>query len=167
MSTTSTNDAMTILVGLISFAQPGIWTALSNLGAGGLAEPFYANAATLIAYLIMFFLSPLFSVAIRRLNVKWVLAFGTLGFAPWSASLYYGLTVQASALWVAESAGAVGDPENHRRGLYISIGLAPEQDRTDDSGDDMRDSDTVVVAGKWNEDVEREGTDSREIERDL
>lgn len=157
MSTTSTNDAklsqgtdrlrrfyrgtlfQIILIGLISFTQPGIWTALSNLGAGGLAEPFYANAATLITYLIMFFFAPVFSVAISRLNVKWVLAFGTLGFAPWSASLYcnsvYGTQwfmilgaitcgFSASALWIAESAIAVGYPEQNRRGLYISIWLA-------------------------------------------
>ncbi|KAH8429010.1 uncharacterized protein LDX57_006681 [Aspergillus melleus] len=125
-----------ILIGLVSFTQPGIWGALSNLGAGGLATPFFVNAANVITFAIMIFMSPLFAVLSNRWSLKWVLVFGTLGYAPYSASLYtnsvYGTQwfmlfgaatcgFSAAALWVSEAAIGVGYPEEHRKGTYIAI----------------------------------------------
>ncbi|GJC83978.1 hypothetical protein ColLi_06816 [Colletotrichum liriopes] len=39
-----------VLLGLISFTQPGIWTAMNNLGAGGQAEPYVINAVNVITF---------------------------------------------------------------------------------------------------------------------
>lgn len=36
----------------------------------------------------MIFMSPLFAMLSNRWSLKWVLVFGTLGYAPYSASLY-------------------------------------------------------------------------------
>ncbi|KAF2146964.1 uncharacterized protein K452DRAFT_218703 [Aplosporella prunicola CBS 121167] len=128
-----------IMLGLVSFTQPGIWTALNNLGAGGLASPFFVNAANVVTFAIMVFCAPLSAVLGNRFNLKWVLVFGTLGYAPYSAALYcnsvfgtqwfliFGAATcgfSAAALWTSEAALAVGYPELERRGFYISIWLA-------------------------------------------
>lgn len=39
-----------IVVGLISFTQPGIWTALNNTGAGGQQEPYLVNGANSLTF---------------------------------------------------------------------------------------------------------------------
>ncbi|KAK8205133.1 major facilitator superfamily domain-containing protein [Phyllosticta capitalensis] len=128
-----------VILGFISFTQPGIWSALNNLGAGGQAEPYVVNAANVITYVIMTFGAPFSSVVSNIIGVKWVIAFGTLGYAPYSASLYcnsafgtqwfliFGSVtcgLSASALWSAEATVAVGYPEPARRGLCLSIWLA-------------------------------------------
>lgn len=64
------------------------WPSLLGLGAGGLAEPFFVNAANVITFAIMVVLSPVFAVLSNRWSLKWVLVLGTLGFAPYSAALY-------------------------------------------------------------------------------
>lgn len=39
-----------IIVGLISFTQPGIWTALNNTGAGGQQEPYLVNGSNSLTF---------------------------------------------------------------------------------------------------------------------
>lgn len=39
-----------VLVGLISFTQPGIWNALNNTGAGGQQEPYLVNGANSLTF---------------------------------------------------------------------------------------------------------------------
>lgn len=39
-----------ILVGLISFTQPGIWNALNSTGAGGQQEPYLVNGSNALTY---------------------------------------------------------------------------------------------------------------------
>ena len=39
-----------IIVGLISFTQPGIWNALNNTGAGGQQEPYLVNGANALTF---------------------------------------------------------------------------------------------------------------------
>lgn len=127
-----------IIVGLISFTQPGIWNALNNTGAGGQQEPYLVNGANSLTFGIMVFGCPLFSILANRYGLRRVLILGTLGYAPYSASLYVnnrygtewfvlfgGVTcgIAASALWSSEGAialgyGAVGD-----RGRYTGIWL--------------------------------------------
>lgn len=128
-----------IALGLISFSQPGIWNALSSMGAGGLASPFFVNAANVITYVIMVIFCPVFSILGNRFSLKWILVFGTVGYLPYFAALYcnsvYGTQwflifgavtcgFSAAALWTSEAAIAVGYPEENRRGLYISIWMA-------------------------------------------
>ncbi|KAK7699757.1 hypothetical protein SLS64_011369 [Diaporthe eres] len=42
-----------ILVGMISFTQPGIWNALNNTGAGGQQEPYLVNGSNALTFGIM------------------------------------------------------------------------------------------------------------------
>ncbi|KAL4977279.1 hypothetical protein BDW66DRAFT_165982 [Aspergillus desertorum] len=110
---------------LISFTQPGIWNALNNTGAGGQQKP----------------RGPLFSILANRYGLRRVLILGTLGYAPYSASLYvnnrYGTEwfvlfgsatcgIAASALWSSEGAIALGYGGVRDRGKYsgrIWLGL--------------------------------------------
>ncbi|KAF6795034.1 duf895 domain membrane protein [Colletotrichum sojae] len=123
-----------VLLGLISFTQPGIWAAMNNLGAGGQAEPYVVNAVNVITFVIMVFFSPLASIVGNMIGMKWIVVFGTLGYVPYSAALY------CNSLWgtqwflifgavtcgfsPGEAAIAVGYPEVARRGVCISIWLA-------------------------------------------
>ncbi|KAK2782567.1 hypothetical protein FQN53_009700 [Emmonsiellopsis sp. PD_33] len=128
-----------LALGLVSFTQPGIWSALSNLGAGGLASPFFVNAANVITFVIMVFGGPITAVIANRFSLKWVLVFGTLGYVPYSAALYcnsvfgtqwfllFGAAtcgLSGAAFWTSESAIAVGYPEAAKRGFYISLWTA-------------------------------------------
>ncbi|KAK1545559.1 hypothetical protein CPAR01_03061 [Colletotrichum paranaense] len=128
-----------VLLGLISFTQPGIWTAMNNLGAGGQAEPYVINAVNVITFVIMIVLSPLASMVGNLVGMKWIVVIGTLGYVPYSAALYcnsiwgtqwfliFGAVtcgISASALWPGEAAIAVGYPEVARRGVCISIWMA-------------------------------------------
>ncbi|KAL6354956.1 hypothetical protein LRP88_12314 [Fusarium phalaenopsidis] len=77
-----------IIVGLISFTQPGIWNALNNTGAGGQQEPYLVNGANSLTFGIMVFGCSLFGILANKIGLKWVLIIGTLGYAPYSAALY-------------------------------------------------------------------------------
>lgn len=39
-----------IIVGFISFTQPGIWNALNNTGAGGQQEPYLVNGSNALTF---------------------------------------------------------------------------------------------------------------------
>ncbi|KAJ9139079.1 hypothetical protein NKR23_g8131 [Pleurostoma richardsiae] len=131
-----------VLLGLISFTQPGIWTALNTLGAGGQAEPYVVNAANGITFGIMFFFSPIASIIGNMIGMKWVILFGTLGYVPYSTALYcnsklgtqwfllFGATtcgLSAAALWQGEGSVVVGYPEVSRRRKCIAIRLSPNK----------------------------------------
>ncbi|KAL3419907.1 hypothetical protein PVAG01_08406 [Phlyctema vagabunda] len=127
-----------IIVGLISFTQPGIWNALNNTGAGGQQEPYLVNAANSLTFGLMVFGCPLFSILANKFGVKNIVILGTLGYAPYSASLYVnnrygtewfvllgGVTcgIAASALWASEGAIALGYPQVKDRGKFTGIWL--------------------------------------------
>ncbi|KAJ3962963.1 hypothetical protein N0V92_000250 [Colletotrichum tropicale] len=76
-----------ILVGLISFTQPGIWNALNSTGAGGQQEPYLVNGANALTFGIMVFGCSIFAILANKIGLKNVLIIGTLGYAPYSASL--------------------------------------------------------------------------------
>ncbi|KIL86620.1 hypothetical protein FAVG1_09875 [Fusarium avenaceum] len=127
-----------IIVGLISFTQPGIWNALNNTGAGGQQEPYLVNGANSLTFGIMVFGCSLFSILANKIGLKWVLMIGTLGYAPYSAALYtnnrYGTEwfvllggatcgIGASALWASEGAIALGYGDIKDRGKFTGIWL--------------------------------------------
>ncbi|ETN43936.1 uncharacterized protein HMPREF1541_11067 [Cyphellophora europaea CBS 101466] len=127
-----------ILVGAISFTQPGIWAALNSTGAGGQQEPYLVNGANALIFGIMTFGCPLFGVLANKFGLKPMLIIGTLGLAPYSAALYvnnrYGVAwyvlvgavtcgISGAALWTTESAVAVGYAPPHQRGMYVAIWL--------------------------------------------
>ncbi|THX30254.1 hypothetical protein D6D10_08703 [Aureobasidium pullulans] len=128
-----------IILGLVSFTQPGIWDALNSLGAGGQAKPYVVNAANAVTFAIMVLFSPFTAIVGNKYSLKWVLVFGTLGYVPYCAALYcnsvYGTQwfmifgaatcgFSASALWTAEGAIAVGYPEANRRGTCVAIWMS-------------------------------------------
>ncbi|KAJ4361562.1 hypothetical protein N0V85_009392 [Neurospora sp. IMI 360204] len=127
-----------IMVGLISFTQPGIWNALNSTGAGGAQEPYLVNGSNSLTFGIMVFGCSLFSILSNKIGIKWVLLIGTLGYAPYSASLYvnnrYGTEwfvlfggalcgIAASALWASEGAIALGYADIKDRGKFTGIWL--------------------------------------------
>ncbi|KAK3352731.1 major facilitator superfamily domain-containing protein [Lasiosphaeria hispida] len=127
-----------IIVGLISFTQPGIWNALNNTGAGGQQEPYLVNGANSLTFGIMVFGCSLFGILANKIGIKTVLIIGTLGYAPYSASLYvnnrYGTEwfvlfggatcgIAASALWASEGAIALGYGDVKDRGKFTGIWL--------------------------------------------
>ncbi|KAK4223019.1 major facilitator superfamily domain-containing protein [Podospora fimiseda] len=127
-----------IIVGLISFTQPGIWNALNNTGAGGQQEPYLVNGANSLTFGIMVFGCTIFGIVANKVGVKKVLIIGTLGYAPYSASLYVnnrygtewfvlfgGVTcgIAASALWASEGAIALGYGNVKDRGKFTGIWL--------------------------------------------
>ncbi|KAK3324406.1 major facilitator superfamily domain-containing protein [Cercophora scortea] len=127
-----------ILVGMISFTQPGIWNALNYTGAGGQQEPYLVNGANSLTFGIMVFGCSIFGVLANKIGLKTVLIIGTLGYAPYSASLYvnnrYGTEwfvlfggatcgIAASALWAAEGAIALGYGDVEDRGKFTGIWL--------------------------------------------
>ncbi|KAK1997667.1 MFS general substrate transporter [Colletotrichum falcatum] len=127
-----------ILVGLISFTQPGIWNALNSTGAGGQQEPYLVNGANSLTFGIMVFGCSFFAIMANKVGLKTVLVIGTLGYASYSASMYvnnrYGVEwfvlfggatcgIAASALWAAEGAIALGYADIQDRGKFTGIWL--------------------------------------------
>ncbi len=89
----------------------------------------------------MVFGCSLFAILANKIGLKWVLVIGTLGYAPYSASLYvnnrYGVQwfvlfggatcgIAASALWAAEGAIALGYSSVRNRGKFSKSPISPE-----------------------------------------
>ncbi|KAI6593377.1 hypothetical protein MCOR07_006701 [Pyricularia oryzae] len=133
----STFTNMTIL-GLCNLAAPGIWAAMNSLGAGGAARPELINAANSLTFCLMVVSCYFSSVIVKYIGIKGALVFGTLGFAPFAASLYtnnrfgnewfveVGAAIcglSAGVFWMAEAAIAIAYPEPWNRGRAIGYWL--------------------------------------------
>ncbi|KAJ5944611.1 Major facilitator superfamily domain general substrate transporter [Penicillium verrucosum] len=131
-----------ILVGLVAFCEPGIWTALNNLGAGGNAKPYLNNAANALTYGLMSVGCFLAGGVTNKITAKWTLFIGAAFYTPYAAGLYcnnrYGnewflllgaalCGIGASLLWASEAAIAVGYPEEEKRGRYVAIWMSIRQ----------------------------------------
>ncbi|KAH3680765.1 hypothetical protein WICMUC_000116 [Wickerhamomyces mucosus] len=125
-----------VIIGFVSFTQPGIWSAIANLGAGGLQTTGTANTASAVLFGIMFLLSPFCSVFINKFGVKPAVVAGTIGFVFWSSGLYLnsktgaqwlvivGATtcaISASFLWVSEAVVALNYSTDGTKGLFVGI----------------------------------------------
>lgn len=125
-----------LVVGMISFTQPGVWSAISGLGAGGLQTVTTANITNAIGYGTAVLLCPLFAFLINKWNLKGVVIISTLGMVFWSAGLYKNSKdgsqaliiagsaisgVCAAAFWTSEATVAIMYPEPENRGLFIGI----------------------------------------------
>jgi hypothetical protein len=73
-----------------SFRPFIFWIGLISLdvGAGGQQEPYLVNGANSLTFGIMVFGCSLFAILANKFGLKNVLLLGTLGYAPYSASLY-------------------------------------------------------------------------------
>ncbi|KAJ4986812.1 DUF895 domain membrane protein [Stagonosporopsis vannaccii] len=131
-----------VIVGLVAFCEPGIWTALNNLGAGGNASPFLNNAANALTYGLMSVGCFIAGGVSNKITAKWTLVIGAAFYTPYAAGLYcnnrYGnewfmllgaalCGIGASLLWASEAAIAVGYPEAEKRGRYVGIWMGIRQ----------------------------------------
>ncbi|KAK4494081.1 hypothetical protein PRZ48_014379 [Zasmidium cellare] len=91
-----------LLVAMTAFCEPGIFSALNGMGAGGGASPDITNAANAIVGKI-----------------------GTLGYTPYAAGLYFILGLAAAFLWVSSGAILLGYTEESRKGraMVFKFGL--------------------------------------------
>lgn len=127
-----------VIVGFVSFTQPGIWNALNNLGAGGEQKPYLVNGANALTYGIMIIGCTLAGPLCNVIGCKWTLVLGAVFYTPYASSLYcnnrYGIEwyvlfgaalcgIGASMFWASEAAIAVGYPTEAQRGRMVSIWL--------------------------------------------
>ncbi|KAI1204733.1 MFS general substrate transporter [Annulohypoxylon truncatum] len=127
-----------IVIGAVGFLAPGLWNAMSNLGAGGAQEPYLVNAANALVFSIMGILCLLGAPLSNRIGLPRTLFLGAVGYPVYSAGLYannrYGTVwlvlvgavccgVSAGLFWASEGAVALGYPEHGKRGRYLNIWL--------------------------------------------
>lgn len=131
--------AQMIICGFIALLGPGLWNANNSLGAGGALEPYLVNAGNSIVFALMGLFAILSPVLVNSIGLKQTLVVGTLGWAPYSATLYVnnrsGLEwpvivgaavdgVSAGFYWAAEGAIILSYPEHGKRGRYLALWLA-------------------------------------------
>ncbi|KAH8826907.1 hypothetical protein DL96DRAFT_1696925 [Flagelloscypha sp. PMI_526] len=77
-----------LVVGGVFFCAPGMYNALSSLGAGGLATPWWANASAAAGYAAMAFLCIIGGVIVSKLGVRFSLLLSSTGDIIYAGSLY-------------------------------------------------------------------------------
>ncbi|TVY36686.1 UNC93-like protein [Lachnellula subtilissima] len=126
------------VIGGVGFLAPGLWNAMSSLGAGGAQSPFLVNAANSLVFGLMGFLCLLGGPISNRIGLNWTLCLGAIGYPVYSAGLYtnnrFGNNwlvlvgavfcgISAGLFWASEGAIALGYPEASKRGKYMNIWL--------------------------------------------
>ncbi|KAF2223292.1 major facilitator superfamily domain-containing protein [Elsinoe ampelina] len=126
------------VIGGVGFVAPGLWNALSALGAGGAQEPFLINAANALVFGLMAIFCLLGGPIANRIGLERTLALGAIGYPLYSAGLYtnnrFGNVwlvlvgaatcgISAGLFWASEGAVALGYPEPEKRGKYMNIWL--------------------------------------------
>ncbi|EKJ71480.1 hypothetical protein FPSE_08350 [Fusarium pseudograminearum CS3096] len=127
------------ILGLCSFAAPGLWSAMNSLGAGGAQKPYLVNTGNALTFCLMIISCWFTSGIVKYIGIKGALIIGTVGFAPYSAGLYlnnrsgvewlviFGAAccgVSAGIFWSAEAAIAIGYPEPRNRGRMVAYWLS-------------------------------------------
>ncbi|KAJ7137687.1 major facilitator superfamily domain-containing protein [Mycena epipterygia] len=77
-----------IVVGGVFFCAPGMYNALSSLGAGGLATPWYANATAAAGYVFMAFMCITGGIIVSKIGVNASLLIASTGDIIYAGSLY-------------------------------------------------------------------------------
>lgn len=77
-----------IVVGGVFFCAPGMYNALSSLGAGGLATPWYANATAAAGYVFMAVMCIIGGVVVSKIGVRLALLISSTGDIIYAGSLY-------------------------------------------------------------------------------
>ncbi|KAK7432096.1 hypothetical protein QQZ08_001386 [Neonectria magnoliae] len=127
------------ILGMCSFAAPGLWGAMNSLGAGGAQKPYLVNTGNALTFVLMIVSCWFTSGIVKYIGIKGALVAGTIGFAPYSAGLYlnnrYGVEwlvifgaaccgISAGIFWAAEAAIAIGYPEPKNRGKLVAYWLS-------------------------------------------
>ncbi|KAJ7246011.1 hypothetical protein C8J57DRAFT_1347723 [Mycena rebaudengoi] len=76
------------VVGAVFFCAPGIDNALSSLGAGGLATPWYANATAAASFAFMAFMCITGGIVVSKIGVNASLLIASTGDIIYAGSLY-------------------------------------------------------------------------------
>ncbi|EFR05161.1 DUF895 domain-containing protein [Nannizzia gypsea CBS 118893] len=127
--------AQLILVSFVCFLCPGMFNAVSGLGAGGLVDPRDTDKANVALYstfaIVAFFAG---SIA-NRLGLRYTLSFGGFGYFLYVASIlsynhnknagfliFAGafLGVCAACLWTAQGTIMMSYPDEYTKGRFIS-----------------------------------------------
>ncbi|KAG8158197.1 hypothetical protein KVR01_011958 [Diaporthe batatas] len=126
------------IIGGVGFMAPGLWNAMSALGAGGAQSPYLVNAANALVFGLMGILCLVGGPIANRIGLSWTLLLGAVGYPIYSAGLYtnnrYGnewfvlvgavaCGISAGLFWASEGAIALGYPEPGKRGRYMNIWL--------------------------------------------
>ncbi|KAI5859408.1 MFS general substrate transporter [Durotheca rogersii] len=126
------------ILGLCSFAAPGLWGAMNSLGAGGSQSPYLVNTGNALTFCLMVVSCWLTSGIVKYIGIKGALFVGTIGYAPYSAGLYlnnrYGVQwlvivgaalcgISAGIFWAAEAAIAIAYPEPRNRSRMVAYWL--------------------------------------------
>ncbi|KAF5373823.1 hypothetical protein D9758_000819 [Tetrapyrgos nigripes] len=77
-----------IVVGGVFFCAPGMYNALTSLGAGGLASPWWANATSAAGYVFMGLYCLIGGIIVSKIGVRWALLISSTGDIIYSGSLY-------------------------------------------------------------------------------
>ncbi|KAJ7630488.1 hypothetical protein FB45DRAFT_915686 [Roridomyces roridus] len=77
-----------LVIGGVFFCAPGMYNALSALGAGGLATPWYANATAAAGYVFMAFLCVTGGIIVSQIGVNVALLISSTGDIIYAGSLY-------------------------------------------------------------------------------
>ncbi|CAH0034799.1 unnamed protein product [Clonostachys rhizophaga] len=127
------------ILGICSFAAPGLWGAMNSLGAGGLQKPYLVNTGNALTFCLMVVSCWLTSGLVKYVGIKGSLVIGTIGFSVYSAGLYlnnrYGVEwlvifgaaccgVSAGIFWASEAAIAIVYPEPRNRGRLVAYWLS-------------------------------------------
>ncbi|KAI9155081.1 Notoamide biosynthesis cluster protein O' [Paramyrothecium foliicola] len=127
------------ILGMCSFAAPGLWGAMNSLGAGGAQKPYLVNAGNALTFVLMVISCWFTSGLVKYVGIKGALVIGTLGFSVYSAGLYlnnrYGVEwlvlfgaaccgVSAGIFWASEAAIGIAYPEPRNRGRMVAYWLS-------------------------------------------
>lgn len=118
------------ILGICSFAAPGLWGAMNSLSAGSAQEPYLVNTANALTFCLMIISCWFTSSIVKYIGIKGALVVGILSYAPYSAGLYLNNGFGVNGLsfserrsvgfqlvsWASEAALAVTYPEPRNRG---------------------------------------------------
>ncbi|CAM0137651.1 hypothetical protein VKS41_000849 [Umbelopsis sp. WA50703] len=127
-----------ILLGVVCFCCPGMYNALSGLGAGGrINTDVYLTDSSNAALYACFAIVGFFAGSVNNtLGPKYTLLIGSFGYVLYSASLWVydtkgnaGFVIAAGAilgccaglLWTAQGSIMMSYPEEKNKGKYVSI----------------------------------------------
>lgn len=125
-----------LVVGGVFFCAPGMYNALTSLGAGGLATPWYANATAAAGYVFMAVFCLIGGIIVSKIGVRAALWISSTGDIIYAGSLY--LNSKDGTQWFlmlgsilsgctdglmysVEGPIITSYPEPHRRGRMLGL----------------------------------------------
>ena len=129
-------ETQLLLVSLVCFLCPGMFNALSGLGAGGGTDPRAADDANIALYSTFAVVGFFAGTFANKLGIKISLSFGGLGYCVYCIAFLvykhthnYGFNVFAGfllgccagILWCAQGAIMMSYPQEHQKGRFISF----------------------------------------------